>query len=1086
MSFTCDWKLRVEHYIQSLERRIVKEVIHLVLKMATTYDILSLEEAKKLDFNPVKPGVPWGREWEYAWFKTQVTIPDYCENQRLEIFLKCNETGKSMSNESLVWINNIISGSSNKKHDYVLLTPRAKEGESFELMIESYAGHGNYGPNTRHYCVHLPGADPVPKVASTQQVVPKATVVTWNEEAYQLYMDLMMLYLASQAMDEKSMRRNKIEKALEDVTCILDLEAEDEAFNKSVLKGMEFIAPLMNAHNGSTSPEMFCIGHSHLDVAWEWTIDVAKRKALRTFSTALRMMDEYPEYKFLQSQPYLYCLAAEYAPEMYEEIKKAVKRSQWVPDGAMWVESDTNLVSGESLIRQFLYGKRFFKGEFGIDSKVLWLPDVFGYSGALPQIMQGCGVKYFSTHKIYKNFQGGTDFPYDTYIWEGIDGSTVVAHNHYIYSAETKPDWLLARWNRCNQKKETEIMLYPYGWGDGGGGPVRDHLEYLRRADDFEGIPRTRQASLQEFFEELEKKGIPENARYVGEIYYEAHRGVYTTHGDIKKANRKSELGLREAEMWCAATSVIRNKSYPKEKLEQLWKGVLLNQFHDILPGSSMDKVYKIANEEYREILKDVSALIGKAQNEFVKPSGDGYTIFNSLSWERDAYVVLHVDSEKVKVVDADGNIQPFQGVKHKKGHALLVRFTTLPPCGAKTFQVLPDETDTVNMTGTMTLAMPGLDDGTAAEVTAFAISESGGGLTEDTTMKATTVSLNDNVMENEFLRVEFNSYGEITSLFDKEEQRELVKDSLSINRLEMYEDQPTIFDGWELERAYKKNPVDIYSDIEIHSLSAGPLEARIRVKRRINKSVFSQDIVLRAGERRVDFETEVEWWEDHKLLKVAFPVDIFTSSARYEIQFGHVCRDTHENTDFEKARFEVCGHRWMDISEHNYGFTILNDCKYGWDTLDGIPRLTLLRSPMVPDKSADRGHHSFTYSVFPHRKAFDHKVVRQGYELNVPVYATKGVIGNKDEFSLFSISAPNVVIETVKCSEKGSGLVVRMYEALRQRTCCKLWTGFNLKKAASCNMLEEEQEVLEISDGAIDLTFKPFEVKTVMLEVEK
>lgn len=1033
MPFALDWKLRVEYYIEGLKKRINKEIVPLKLEIATTYDLLELEEAKKLNFTLIENGTPWGEKWEYAWFRSSVNIPPIYKGKRIEVYFKCNET--------LVWVNGKLAGSTNRKHDYVLLTTCAEGGKRYELMFESYAGHG---ATPEHYCIVVPDEDPIPEPVKPQRTVPEASIITWNEQAYQLYMDIKMLYLASNAMDENSMRRNQMEKALEDVTCILKLEESEDIFNSSVEESIAFLKPYLEAHNGSTTPEMFCIGHGHLDIAWLWDIEVTKRKVLRTFSTALSMMKEYPEYKFLQSQPYLYTMVKEMYPELYIEIKKAIERGQWIADGAMWVESDTNLVSGESLIRQFMYGKRFFKEEFGLESKVLWLPDVFGYSGALPQIMKGCGVEYFSTHKIYKNFQGGTDFPYDTYQWEGIDGSKVIGHNHRIYNARTKPDWLLDRWNKCNQKKETKVMLYPYGWGDGGGGPARDHLEYLRRTKDFEGVPKTRQASLLEFFQELERVGLPD-AKYVGELYYEAHRGVYTTQANVKKGNRKSELGLREIEMWHTVASAVNQGDYPKDEIETLWKKVLLNQFHDILPGSSIEKVYEVANREYMEILRDINILFHNGIDKVMTESDNTYTVFNSLSWVRDTYVVLPISNSRVSIEDEQGKMLSSQSIKYGDHIALLVQVPSIPPCGTKILRLVSDKA---------------------------------------TNMKQ-GVWIKGNILENDFLRVEINNYGEIVSLWDKEAIRELIPTDQKMNKLEMYQDQPTIFDAWEIEAAYKKNPVDLYEDVKIVPKHSGPLEVSISIKRTINNSVINQNIILRAGERKIDFECEVDWRETHKLLKVAFPADIQTDVARYEIQFGHIKRATHQNTAFEKARFEVSGHKWMDISEHNYGMTIINDCKYGWDVLDGIPRLTLLRSPIAPDKNADRGIHNFIYSVYVHNTPFDHNVVRQGYELNIPAKIKDGTIIDKMSKTLLSVDTPNIIVETIKKSEDGESIIVRMYEALKQTTRCKLKISLPIESISVCNMIEEQIEEIPLSKESIELRFRPFEVKTLQINLK-
>lgn len=1081
MSLTSDRKRRIEQYIAALKRRLITRVAPIELEMATTHEHLSPEAASRLPFSPCPPGTHWGAEWEYGWFRGTAVLPSGVEGRRVEFLYQ--------GGESVVWVNGRLAGGINQFHHTVLLSEKARPGEKFDILVETYAGHGkvtaSYGPVN-------PGEQVLPPVPSQQRVFSEASIVIWDEEGYQLYMDMLTLFDAAGAMDPNSLRRHKVEKALLDVTFIIDLEDDLSSFGESVRRARAFLAPTLAAVNGSTTPEMYCVGHAHIDVAWLWPLAQTIRKAAATFSTATELMKQYPDYRFVQSQPVLYAYMKEHYPGLYEEIKRAVKASQWVVDGGMWVECDTNLPCGESLVRQFLYGKRFMREEFGVDSKVAWLPDVFGYSGAFPQIMKGCGVKYFSTHKIFWNYHGGTTFPYDTFVWEGIDGTTVLAHLHRDYNAQTGPSHLIERWNKALRKDETDLFLYPFGWGDGGGGPTRDHLEFLRRLGNFEGVPKTRQTSLEEFFRELESRGLPE-ARYVGELYFEAHRGVYTSQAKTKWGNRKSEFALRDAELWSTAACIANGLEYPFEALERAWKQVLLNQFHDIIPGSSIGRVYEEANAGYERVIEQASRLSAASRATFLNASEKAFTVWNSLPWTRSVWAELPVDAGKV--TDASGNVLPAQEIATRKGKALLVRVPDVPSCGARSIYA-SSPLGASPACGSETSASPACCPETSASP---ACAQSPCCASQPTCAPSScgpsaggaSARLDGNtgqyILENESLRLCVNSCGEITSLFDKDACRELVMDGHALNRLELYQDQPVDFEAWDIDISYREKPIELGRCGKAQLVTCGPLEVRLRIERKIHNSSLVQDIVMRSGERRVDFETEVDWDEVHKLLKVAFPVDVRSTDVRYEVQFGHLKRSRNHNTDFEKARFEVSGHKWMDVSEPEYGFAILNDCKYGWDVLDGIPKLTLLRAPVAPDPHADVGHHVFTYAIYPHNEAFGAGVIRQGYELNSPASVDRGELRQGDCQPLVTVSEPNVVVETVKRSENGKSVIVRAYEATGQRTACALDFGFEIAGASLCNLIEEELQEearsVAISGQRVELVFRPFEVKTLRVE---
>lgn len=1032
MSLNNEWKKRVERWKNELPTHFYKPLGEIMFDGFITTKQMTVDLALKEKFVPMPEGTKWGAKWEYCWFKGQIALTQ--EAQGKMIVTKIDTGG-----ESAVYVNGRNAGAVDTFHKEILLSQNTCPEDAYEIMVESYAGHG---PRTSHAGPIPPGRETVPEPPATQCVIGKSTFGIWEEEIYQLWLDVETLYQVRNCLDQNSLRVAEIDAALKEFTIIVDFEQPFEKMLESIIGARKALKPLLECINGSTSPLMYVFGHSHIDVAWLWPLAETERKCTRTFASQLALMEQYPEYKFLQSQPYLYKVVKEHYPDLYTSIKEAVKKGQFIPEGGMWVEADTNISGGESLIRQFIHGKRFFKEEFGIDNVLCWLPDVFGYSGALPQIMKGCGIKYFSTQKIFWNYNGGEPFPYNTFIWEGIDGSQVLSHFHNDYNSLTEPAALINRWNTRVQKDGISSRLVPFGYGDGGGGPVRNHLEFLRREVNLEGVPRTKMCSPVEFFVDLEKQGIPEN-KYVGELYFQAHRGTYTSQAKTKKGNRKSEFALREAELWGVAASVLAGREYPCEKMDSLWKNVLLNQFHDIIPGSSIHRVYQEAEADYERIISDSTKIAHDSANSLIQ-AGDGLVIFNSLSWERLVTVELPDGFEGAK--DINGNKLPVQIVDGKKITEALV-----PACGWTT--IYPDDVSATeaNICTVSTIAP------------AFATSD---------------VSVY--LLENDLLKIEFNNKGEIISIYDKETGNNIA--AAPCNSFKMYKDVPVLFDAWDIDNSYSQMPVPIDSEAQFETISSGTLTASVKISKKLNNSTMTQEISIKRGSRRIDFATRIDWQESHKLLKVAFPVTIHSNEAIHEIQFGHISRPTHRSRQFDADRFEVCNHKWTSLVEQNRGVAVLNDCKYGINVLDNCINLTLLKSALAPDMYADKGIQQFTYSFYFWNGSFlDCGVIQQGYDLNCTPFTLPG---NAGQNSLFEIDSPDIIIETVKPAEDGSGrIVLRMYESMRSTVKCALKTSLPVKKAYIADMLENKISDLDIIDGCITLEFRPFEIKTICLK---
>jgi alpha-mannosidase len=1041
MSLTPEWLRRIDHWRKTLTKLFYTPLAQVELSGFTTFDQLSPQQAGKGTFLPMPAGTAWGRKWEYAWFKGALALPEEARGQR--IALRLNPGG-----DSVVYINNQVAGARDQEHSEITLTRKGVPGERYEILLESYGGHGlrwsGGGPA-------IYGSQTIPEPPELQCQVGESSFGIWNEEIYQLWFDVETLYQLRCNLDESLLRVSEIDSALRKFTLVLDLELPLAEMMDGVKKARAVLKPLLECKNGSTAPTLYGIGHAHLDVAWLWPLQETERKIARTLSNQLALMAEYPEHRYNQSQTHLFYMLQQRYPELYERVKAAAKAGQIVPEGGMWVEADTNLTSGESLIRQFLYGRKWFHDEFGVDCELLWLPDVFGYSGALPQIMRGCGIKYFATQKIFWTYNGGDPFPYNLFAWEGIDGTQVLAHIHYDYNSLTDPNTLMRIWNKRVQKDGLSGMIIPFGHGDGGGGPTREHLEFLRREADLEGMPRTRITSPVEFFKATERKGPVAN-RYVGELYFQCHRGTYTSQAHTKANNRRLEFDLREAEMWGSAAAALENFVFPRKLVDDIWHAALLLQFHDILPGSSIHRVYEEAEARHAACIQTARGAAADAMQALVsgeESQAEGLSVFNSLSWPRTVLVEMPESTAGVKGVD--GDFLPVQEIDGKTWVE-----TDLPPCGwTSLFPVEKKDEE--------------------------------GSLGSIANRNARGYSL-----VNELIGVEFNDDGEIISIFDIETGHELAAGLC--NHFEMYQDAPVLFDAWDIDSMAEDQPVDLSgkngaahlatppSKVEI--LTEGPLVAKLRVTRTLLHSQMVQEISLERGSRQVTFDTHIDWQESHKLLKVAFPLIMHAHEAIHEIQFGHIHRPNHRSRPFDAARFEVSNHRWTAVCEEGRGAAILNDSKYGVSVQGSNIRLTLLKSALAPDMTADKGPQDFTYAFYAWNGSFaESGIVQAAYELNVPPTLQPGTSGER---SLFWLDCPNVIIDTVKPAEDGSGdLVLRLYESMRTATQCKLNTSMPVVGAVQTNMLEQLEYKLPCVDGEISLEFRPFEVKTIKLSLD-
>lgn len=1036
-----EWQGRLEHWLRTLRDDFYEPLGEISWEAFRTMDQLSMEEAQTREFMPVQPGFTWGNIWEYCWFRGSITLPEQAKGQRIVMNLKPGGesalfvNGKSFGTYRADWLD--------VPHHYMednVLTTCAEGKEHFDILMETYAGHF-YPEAPTGGCATgpvLPGSYEDPAKEGERRKLEKCTYGIWNEAAYQLYMDVDTLARLLTTLDEKSLRAAKIAKALEKFTLTVDFEQAKEGRIASYLKAREELRPVMEAKNGSTAPVFYAIGNAHIDLAWLWPMAETYRKTERTFAAQLRLIEEYPEYKFIQSQPAAYEMCRKYYPELFERIKEAVKGGQWIADGAMWVEPDTNVAGGEALIRQLIHGKKYYKEMFDVDSRVLWLPDTFGYTAALPQILKGCGVDYLVTQKIFWSYNEGDQFPYHYFTWQGMDGSQIVSFLPTSYTYRTDPVEANNIWKERTQMQDLDAFLMPYGYGDGGGGPARDFVEYAKRQEDLEGSVKMKMAGPLEFFEDMEKQGGPVNT-YVGELYFSAHRGTYTSQAAVKKNNRRSELAMRELELW-SSLALGHGLEYDLPEADALWKEILLHQFHDILPGSCIGRVYEEAKEAHGKILEGAEKLRNKALETMTEPgNASAVTVWNSLSFEREALVELPeafadgartLEGETVPVQQAEGKVKAL---------------VHIPSCGA--VSLVPEAEKDVKA-------------GTAATTS---VKEDGGNY----------------VLENSKVKAIVNNKGELTSFILKESGREFAAGPL--NKLRLYKDVPRLFDAWDIDSNYTLQEVEALTDARVEVVAEG-LEGVLKVSGRISESTFVQYIRLAADSTRVTFETEIDWKELHRLLKATFPVNVYAENGINEMQFGYVERPAHRSRLYDKDRFEVCNHRYSAFCDGSHGAAVLNDCKYGISMNDNALELTLLRAAATPEMRADNGMQTFTYAFTAWEGSFaDCDVVRQGYELNVAPPVTGGAV---KAFSGLTVDRANVILDTMKPAEDGSGdVILRLYEAKKAATDAEISLGFDASGASLCDMLENVTEELELADGKLKLSFRAFEIKTVRVK---
>ncbi|MFF2480325.1 alpha-mannosidase [Paenibacillus sp. NPDC058071] len=1030
-------------------RRLVEHYRDFLYERVDTVDVAYFETMEHLyavpaeaAWQPISSGTHWGQPGGSAWFKGQYRIPERLHGKKLYI------EAKTDAHEAMLWIDGRPRGIYNVKsnsvqlgfHRALLLTERAEAGTTAELAFEGYAGKQIVGTQPyQTYASNDTYTDP------NNREFEGIYIGERREDVNRFLYDLSTLVQIVSAPSTDSFRKGQIMNGLLDVfEAVVQKpeEAEETVWREGLAVAVRSMEPLLAKKNGDSAPSAGIIGHSHMDTAWLWTRDEVIRKCARTYSNALSLMEQYPEYLFVQSSPFHAELMRRHYPSVFEGIVERVAEGRWEPTGGSWIEPDCNLTSGESLVRQFLRGQRYTRKHFNYTADTFWLPDTFGYSAAIPQILKGVGITSFLTTKL--SWNDTNRFPYDTFIWKGLDGTPVLTHFNHIHcwpDAETIIGRIYGSqgdMNDIQHKQVNDRRLISYGFGDGGGGPHDGMLETARRLEDVEGVPKTSHTTVSAFMQEL--RDTSKLPVYAGELYFEGHRGTLTQMAQIKRNNRKAEIALHDLELLeaVAAAAGDYNPDIAAEKAE-LEELLLINQFHDILPGTSIPEVHDRAIREVGDIIVRAAELSSQLM-QAASHGDDSVTLWNTLSWARSGQLVI--------AAREDGRVPSAPSV-------VTQRFTDL--------------------NGNAKLAVGGVGVPALGHTTVPL-----GGDTSDSTINP--FRYDGSTLETPFASVSFDDNGYIRSFVDQPSGRELVGKGFPLNALLMGEDVPLAWDNWDIDP-----DIDLKLELQTGLVSRevvadGPLQFRVRSEYRIGRSsTLKQDIVFYSDDARVDFETIIDWKDRYQLLKVGFDVQVLGGYARHEVQFGHVERPTHRNTTYDQAMFEVCNHKWTDLSENRYGVALLNDSKYGISVSGSDMRLTLHKGGCHPDPRGDEGVHEVTYSFLPHNSGFQSEtVIRPAYELNMPILATEGRQA-EGSGSLLQVAAPNVIVEAVKPAEEDDAYVVRLYEAERSAVTTKLTFGKAPVRAAITNLLEEELEELAVNEaGEATLSFRAFEIVTI------
>ncbi len=1007
---------RLAEAIHRLNSEIVSESLPLEAVFAVTPEPVCFDERLKLDYRVITEGEKWGKTWDCAWFHIKAKIPEQWKGAA--VALQLDFMGEILvfdcEGMPLAGLSSSSVLSENYNKEFFHLHPACSGGEAIDFWIEAGC-NGLFGVNRPSDAERKDKPERIHGHYSSS--LKKLRLCRFNMDAWHLWLDLTALENLISTLKGASARKLQVLRACSKALDHLPLGGP--AAVRQALK------PVFDLPADPAAIDVFGIGHAHIDTAWLWPVRETIRKCGRTFASQINLIERYPDYCFGASQAQLYAFTKQHYPRLYEKIKQAVADGRWEVQGGMWVEADCNLIGGESMVRQVVHGKNFFMDEFGINVKNLWLPDVFGYSGNLPQILKRAGIDYFLTQKLSWNRYN--KFPHNTFIWRGIDGSGLLAHfpPNDDYNCKVLPEELAKNeWNNREAGLIQEAICL-FGPGNGGGGPKEDHIERGLRLRNLNGCPRFHFSFAQPVLEKMASYSDDLDT-WQGELYFEYHRGTLTTQAAIKLLNRRAEEALRAAEAVCVAAGA---DSYPAEAFDKLWKNLLMHQFHDIIPGSSIRRVNEETTAQLREIIVQARAIALESAKQFLPADAASMTLFNPSS-------------------------TPFTGMAR-----------------------LPDGWQGAKQTACL-LAQQQEDGAVMARVQAppgAFISLQKAGPAPAAIARAAEPPF---ILENKLVKYTFNKDLQLTGMFDKHTGRELLPAGETANRLELFDDHPHAHDAWDIDEYYRNMLLATAKSEGVTTLISGPARSGLRAELRIGNSRLSQTVWLEADGKRLDFVTEADWRESHKLLRVAFPTTISSPEARFEIQYGHLARPTHDNTLREYAQFEAAALRWADLSERDCGVALLNNCKHGYRVKGGTMELSLLRAPTDPDPVADIGLHDFTYSLLPHTgDLVGSDVLTHAAIINQGLACFHGHAAGNAALPI-TLEGEGLELAALKRAEKGKAIIARVVET-RGMTTRGTLRALDLKKRFI------ETDLLEWNDGEtsatseLAFTLKPFEIRT-------
>ncbi|MCF8000356.1 MAG: hypothetical protein K9K76_00660 [Halanaerobiales bacterium] len=959
----------------------------------------------------------WDNTGKIFFFSNEIKLPQKLDNENLYLHL-------DLDGECTLFINNEVYRGINEKD---IKLPETNNNTYHFKILATYDVH-LYARHQRMYDKPYP-----------PHLFRKAFLFNKNKRIEKLYFLILNTKKTIDILDSKE-QKTKLKDILDSTINIIDFyTTQQQKFINSINNAYQYLEEKLQNINSLKNGKVHLLGHSHLDLAFKWRITDSIRKLQRTISTTLNLMESYENYYFIQSQAILYDYLKKYFPKLFKGVLKKYKENKFLVEGALWVESDTNLPNGESLIRQILYGKKFYKSNFNKDSNICWLPDCFGFSAILPQILKKSNINYFITTKLQWN--DTNEFPYNIFNWVGIDGSSISSYLlSDTYGGELEPKKLKNAWESRKQEDLPEVLSL-YGFGDGGGGNSEVQINNLKSLKNIPFLPDIKTGDIEEHLNTIfQKENLP---KWKDELYLEKHRGTYTSQAKLKYYNRRLEFKLRNIELFYVLAKLNGYKN--KIDFEKHWKILLKNQFHDILTGSCVRDVYKDAMKDYLNLeteLQNIENNVFRYFNDNILVNNNEMLIFNPNSFQWDDLISINKNNinQNYNSINMNGKIVPLQ----KGNKKIYFKANNLKPLEVNKLKLLKNDIQKY-----------------------------------ENNLKSKKYNL-----ENKYLNIKLNKAGEIISIYDKEKQIEYIEENKSANQLILYDDKSTYFDAWDISISEKDKRI-INNLEEIKVTNNGQYFHTIVIKRNFYRSFIIQKIRLYENKRKIDFITEIDWQERQKLLKTTFPINIKNATALFDISMGHLERENYKDNSWEKAKTEVPAHKWVNISNKNRSISLLNDSKYGHEINKNIINLTLLKGGIYPDPKADLGKHRFTYSLLLNPQNINiENIDKEAIKLNnKPLKFEKTKINNhstKTHYSPFlKFENDNVILDSFKPAEDNNGYILRIHEHLGKNGNIKITFKKEIKKIFETNLLEVNQKQIDINNDQITDNISAFEIKT-------